>query len=147
MVHGSRPMNLCVHDSSHRLGIVSRLPVALLLLGSILFLSACVAAMPAQSVDGGTGAGTERLSDISEYELPTPEAIIVPDVKAVVNTVGSRANVRTGPALDSPIIAKALPGDEFTCSGRATMVNGGKSVACAVRRMPRAKRLNPPGCR
>lgn len=92
----------------------------MLVLSVALLVSACVAAMPAAEVPADeVGAVNERLSDLSEFDLPTPEAIIVPDVTAIVNTEGSRANVRTGPNLDSPIIAKALPGDEFSILGES----------------------------
>ena len=97
---------------------VLRAVVAVGALATVLMLSACVAPVPVPEAAGNvTGAGSARLSELSSFELPTPEAIIVPDVNAVVNTEGSRANVRTGPALDAPIIAKALPGDEFTILG------------------------------
>ena len=105
-------------------------------IGAILMLaltvSACVASVPLSESSGEVpGVGGERLSDLSNYQLPTPEAIIVPDVSAVVNTEGSRANVRTGPALDAPIIAKALPGDEFTILGSSD--DGEWWEVCCVR--------------
>ena len=130
MSRDGRSLNPSVQRSSRRASVVVRFAMFLLVLGTVLFLSACVAAVPAPDA-GGTSAGAERLSDISEYELPTPEAIIVPDVKAVVNTEGSRANVRTGPALDSPVIAKALPRDEFTVLGQSE--DGDWWEICCVR--------------
>lgn len=85
-----------------------------------LVVSACTYATPASlQIDDQFSADNERLSPITKFDLPTPEATIVPDVSAVVNTVGSRANVRSGPALDSEIVAKALPGDEFTVIGES----------------------------
>ncbi len=49
---------------------------------------------------------------------------------ATINTEGSRANVRTGP-MDSPIIAKANPGDEFKVIGRSD--DGEWWQVCCVR--------------
>ncbi len=87
---------------------------------AVLALSACAAVAPAPVEEGlEFSANNARLSPITKYDLPTPEPVIVPDVTAVVNTVGSRANVRSGPALDSKIIAKALPGDSFTVVGES----------------------------
>jgi hypothetical protein len=93
-------------------------------------LSACVTTIPAQPA-GETGASAARLSDIADYSLPDPEAVIVPDVTAVINTEGSRANVRTGPELDAPIVAKADPGDEFKVIGSSE--DGEWWQVCCVR--------------
>lgn len=59
------------------------------------------------------------LEDISIYDLPTPEPVELSDVQAVVITEGSRANIRSGPSLDAPIVAKALPGDNFQVLGKS----------------------------
>jgi len=98
----------------------------------VVTANACVSSVPLSESSGElSGVGSGRLSDLANFDLPTPEAIIVPDVSAVVNTEGSRANVRTGPALDAPIIAKALPGDEFTILGSSE--DGEWWEVCCVR--------------
>ena len=94
-------------------------------------LGACVTTIPAQPAAETDASSVAQLSDISEYSLPDPEAVIVPDVTATINTEGSRANVRTGPELDSPIIAKANPGDEFKVIGRSD--DGEWWQVCCVR--------------
>ncbi len=84
-------------------------------------LSACTMPAPAQqpsTSDTPTPANT-RLTDISDYALPTAQPVIVPDVSALVTTEGARANVRSGPALDSPIVAKANPGDAYKVTGKS----------------------------
>ncbi len=95
-----------------------------------LALSACVTTLPTTPADEA-GATDTRLADLAGFKLPEPEAVIVPDVNAVVNTEGSRANVRTGPELDSPIIAKANPGDEFKVTGKSA--DGEWYQVCCVR--------------
>ena len=91
---------------------------AMLGMAALMSLSACVAASPlAEHMESESSTGNSRLSAITKYDLPTPEAVIVPNVKAVVNTVGSRANVRSGPSTRSSIVAKALPGEEYTVIG------------------------------
>jgi hypothetical protein len=88
------------------------------------FLSACVTAMPAAGSAESNAAqlqpvSDERITDIADYTLPTPEPVIMPDVSAEVITEDARANIRSGPALDAPIVAKADPGDTFQVIGRS----------------------------
>lgn len=101
-----------------------RRPVAqvVLVMLSGLFLSACVTTIPAaegsnspvqQAVSG------QRITDIANYNLSTPEPVIVPDVTAQIITEDARANIRSGPALEAPIVAKADPGDTFQVTGRS----------------------------
>lgn len=85
-----------------------------------LFLTACVTAVPvAESSSLPAETTNQRISDIANFNIPTPEPVIVADVTAVIITEDARANVRSGPALDAPIVAKANPGDEFQVSGRS----------------------------
>lgn len=90
--------------------------VSLVVVGVIL--AGCVAAVPVDGV-ARTGPVTERISDIGNATLPNPAPVIVPDVTALVITEGSRANIRSGPSLDAPIVAKANPGDTFPVTGRS----------------------------
>lgn len=94
--------------------------LSLVLLAAWL-LSGCVAAVPvAQSADlTQAPVGGERLTDIADIDLPTPPPVIVPDVSAVIITEDARANVRSGPAIDAPIVAKANPGDSFEVTGKS----------------------------
>lgn len=91
----------------------------LTLLGGLL-LSACVTAIPvAESNSQPTVVPGQHISDIDSFTLATPAPVIVPDVTAEVITEDARANVRSGPALDAPIVAKANPGDSFQVTGRS----------------------------
>jgi len=97
-------------------------PVTFLLLAllSSLFLNACVTALPAaQSVSQPTPKPGQHISDIANYTIPTPAPVIVPDVTANIITEDARANIRSGPAIDAPIVAKANPGDTFKVTGKS----------------------------
>ncbi len=87
----------------------------------VLLLSACVATLPAETSEAvATGAvQNERLESIADYTLPTPEPLITAEVSAVISTEGSRANIRSGPSLDAPIVAKANPGDTYSVTGQS----------------------------
>ena len=102
-----------------------------LVLGA-LFLSACVAPMPAtEGPPQPVPPSDERITDIANIALPTPAPVIVPDVTATINTEGSRANVRSGPSLDAPIVAKADPGSQFQVTGSSA--DGEWLQICCVR--------------
>lgn len=101
------------------LGKAHALPVLAVVM-SAFFLSACVTAVPvAESASQPAPVPDQRISDIANFTLSTPEPVIVPDVSAEIITEDSRANVRSGPALDAPIVAKADPGDVFQVTGRS----------------------------
>jgi hypothetical protein len=86
----------------------------------LLVFAGCAAPLPTQDpATANTVASDARLTDISNYVLVTPEAEEVVEATGRVITEGSRANVRTGPGLDAPIIAKANPGDTFQVIGRS----------------------------
>lgn len=92
--------------------------VVLSLLLAAWLLSGCVSAIPAAPSAEAPATGA-RLTDIDDVNLPTPPPVIVPDVTAVVITEDARANVRSGPAIDAPIVAKADPGKDFQVTGRS----------------------------
>lgn len=50
--------------------------------------------------------------------LPTPEALPTLDVQAIVDTGNQRANVRSGPGTEFPIVAKGQPDTVFDVVGR-----------------------------
>lgn len=94
-----------------------RLVWVCMVIGALL-LTACATTVPAPENSTETSESSDdRLSDIGDVALPTPDPLIVPDVSAVVVTEGSRANIRSGPSLDAPIVAKANPGDTFEITG------------------------------
>lgn len=109
---------------------------AVLLVGVLgLFIFAgCVqgVAIPADPAEIGESTPSDgRLLELSAVTLPDPEPIIIPEVTAVVITEGSRANVRSGPELNAPIVARANPGDEFQVIGRSE--NGEWYQVCCIR--------------
>ncbi|MCB0060812.1 MAG: SH3 domain-containing protein [Caldilineaceae bacterium] len=53
------------------------------------------------------------VTSIDNYAVPTPVPTAEPDTTVVVNTVGARANIRSGPGLDFPIVGKGNPGAAF----------------------------------
>ncbi|MEX1020999.1 MAG: SH3 domain-containing protein [Litorilinea sp.] len=104
------------------------------LLMGLLILSGCVQGIPvpdAAASDETTAATDARLQDISSGDLDNPEPVLIPEVTAIVNTEGSRANVRSGPELNAPIVAKANPGDEFQVIGMSA--DGEWLQICCIR--------------
>lgn len=97
--------------------------VALGLFVMVLVLAGCAQGLPlpeqeaAAASDVPETATDSRLRDISAADLEDPEPVLIPEVTALVITEGSRANVRSGPELNAPIVAKANPGDEFQVTG------------------------------
>jgi hypothetical protein len=91
------------------------LVAAILIFG--VFLSGCQTSMPLQGfVTPETSSATgEYVSDLSDFVLPTPTPTpeIDPDDYVVVSTGGARANLRSGPGLDFPIVGKGYPGDAY----------------------------------
>lgn len=59
------------------------------------------------------------VKNINEYALPQPTPTTAPDTTVVVNTNGARANVRSGPGLNFPIVAKAQPNAAFQVRSRS----------------------------
>lgn len=59
------------------------------------------------------------VKDINDYRLPSPTPTPEPGTTVVVNTNGSRANVRSGPGMNFPIIAKAQPNEAFEVRSRS----------------------------
>lgn len=116
---------------AHALPAVRRLTIYTVLLMGSLVLAACVAVQPAaESAQVGQG-GVARIGELGGATLPNPAPVIVPDVTARVITEGSRANVRSGPSLDAPIVAKANPGDTFEVTGKSA--DGEWWQICCVR--------------
>lgn len=56
------------------------------------------------------------VADLSNYILPsaTPTTTAKGKTSVVINTGGSRANIRSGPGTNFPIVAKVAPGTAFT---------------------------------
>lgn len=96
------------------------------LLGCSMLLAAC--AMPLPTVAPATTQATISpppdtfgglVLDINDYALPQPTPTVEPDTTVIVNTNGARANVRSGPGLNFPIVAKAQPNDVFEVRSRS----------------------------
>ena len=59
------------------------------------------------------------VKNINDYLLPSPTPTPEPGTTVVVNTNGSRANVRSGPGLSFPIVGKAQPNEAFEVRSRS----------------------------
>ncbi len=102
-----------------------RLPILLLLLGAF-FLTACAVQLPnANSSAAPTNSNPPPdtfgglVKNINEYTLPRVTPTAEPGTTVVVNTNGARANVRSGPGLNFPIVAKAQPSETFEVRSRS----------------------------
>lgn len=86
----------------------------------VIAVSGCAGGSPFQGVpQEQVSLPAGSLEDISNYDLPQSTQAEDPEATAVVITEGSRANVRSGPGLGFPIVAKALPGDTFEVLGKS----------------------------
>jgi len=102
-----------------------RLSILLLLLGGLL-LVACTAQMPSL-ITSPTQSNSSPppdtfdglLQDMNDYALPRPTPTPKPGTTVAVNTNGARANVRSGPGLNFPIVAKAQPNAVFEVRSRS----------------------------
>jgi hypothetical protein len=111
-------------DPNHTVRYNSRLWIAAALLLSVLFLLACTAP---NGLTLATAAGTPQgysgvVESVLKYSmpvLPTPAPTEEAPLQVVINTGGSRANIRSAPGLNSEIVAKANPGDLFTVVGKS----------------------------
>jgi len=111
------------------LQLKSALPIKFLLtvlLWSIAFIATGCIASPTQATIPQPTAGTSTpdsfngaVADIADYALPTPVPTAEVKPSVVVNTEGSRANIRSGPGTNAPIIGKGNPGDAFEVVGRS----------------------------
>lgn len=97
---------------------------------SLLFGGALLAgcAMPLPNVNPATAQSTISpppdtfgglVKNINDYALPSPPPTPEPGTTVVVNTNGSRANVRSGPGMNFPIIGKAQPNEAFAVRSRS----------------------------
>lgn len=59
------------------------------------------------------------VTSIGDYVLPTPVPTPEAETTVIVNTNGARANIRSGPGLNFPIIGKGLPGQAFQVVSRS----------------------------
>ena len=111
-----------------RIGVptfTKRLSILLLLL-SCLLLAACTAQMPsliASPAQSNSSPPPDTfdglLQNINDYALPRPTPTPEPGTTVAVNTNGARANVRSGPGLNFPIVAKAQPNTVFEVRSRS----------------------------
>lgn len=126
------PQKSSHHDLRSKLRSAPMVIVALLLL---LLVSGCVnlpldqlqfnvpsvdsAAEEAVTINPPPDDFGGLVTSIDLYALPTPQPTTVPSTTVIVNTVGARANIRSGPGLDFPIVAKGNPGDGFEVLSRS----------------------------
>lgn len=105
---------------------VKHLLFLLLLLGGAV-LAGCAMQLPTTTTPSTAQATISPPPDtfgglvknINDYLLPTPVPTPEPGTTVVVNTNGSRANVRSGPGLNFPIVAKAQPNEVFEVRSRS----------------------------
>lgn len=115
------------HDSNMRNGVLvfQKRHVVLFLLCCI-WLAGCAVQLPSTlpapaqatiSPPPDTFGGLVK--DINQYAPPQPTPTTAPNTTVVVNTDGARANVRSGPGLNFPIVAKAQPNEAFQVRSRS----------------------------
>jgi len=107
----------------------SALPTKLLLpllLWGIAFIATGCIVSPTQSAVQPAVAGTSTpdsfngvVADIADYAVPTPVPTAEVKASVVVNTDGARANIRSAPGTNAPIIGKGNPGDAFEVVGKS----------------------------
>lgn len=86
----------------------SRVLSGLLWVTLALLLSACAVNAPAApAATAQNDAFNGAIENVAGYVLPLPTPTVEPDLAVVVNTDGARANIRSGPGTDFPIIGKA----------------------------------------
>ncbi len=80
----------------------------------LLLLSACSfntpstnSTVPQVSAFGGV------IDDLNGYVLPIPTPTVEPDLTVIVDTGGARANIRSGPGTNFPIIGKGNNGEAY----------------------------------
>jgi hypothetical protein len=103
------------------------LPLLLAIALIALLLSACTAAGPLQ-ITGGTPSPEQTyggaIESVLGFQMP---AVVVPtatpepeeQLQVIVDTAGSRANIRSGPGLDAAIIDKGDPGTAYNVIGKS----------------------------
>ena len=93
----------------------------------VVVLAGCTTAGPFQLAVGTPSAEQTyggAIESVLGYQMPVtaqPTATPEPDnqLQVIVNTSGSRANIRSGPGLDAAIIDKADPGTAFPVVGKS----------------------------
>ena len=104
-------------------------PLPLILAAALLTLlvAGCTAAGPLQiavgtpSADQTYGGAIESVLGFQMPVVAAPTATPEPNdqLQVIINTAGSRANIRSGPGLDAPIIDKADPGSAYPVVGKS----------------------------
>ena len=97
--------------------------VAALLVG-LLLVAGCTATGGAFPIAGASTAQQDfggAVASVLEYRLPATPTPVAQDeqLQVIVDTGGSRANIRSAPALDASIIGKADAGDSFDVLGKS----------------------------
>ena len=90
------------------------------LFGATFLLSACISDVSVDKLRNAADRSIDgRLSEIAQSALPSPTVMPQFDIMALVNTKGARANLRSGPGLEFPIVDKANPNAAFEVVGRS----------------------------
>jgi hypothetical protein len=83
---------------------------------ALVVLASCTANPTVQGAEAEAAqpdAFNGAIANLSDYIVPRPTPTQKPELSVIVNTQGSRANVRSGPGTNFPIIGKANPNDAF----------------------------------
>ena len=94
----------------------------------VMILAGCVVQAPSSTIPGASTTTNTitntvpalpdnfngAVEDITNYAFPTPAPTSVAKLSVVVSAGGSRANVRSGPGTNFPIVSKAESGAAFT---------------------------------
>jgi hypothetical protein len=98
-----------------RLGLWLGLLLAFVALAGCTIPAVIPSAVPAPQPDAFNGA----IADLDDYAIPTPAPTVEPELTVIVDTAGSRANLRGGPGANFPIIGKANPDEAFEVIARS----------------------------
>jgi hypothetical protein len=100
------------------------------LLISTLLLAACAISPPLSGAANGQGdAFNGAIADLNDYILPTPEPTTEPELTVIVDTGGARANIRSGPGTEFPIVGKANSNQALKVLSRSED-NGWWQICC-----------------
>jgi hypothetical protein len=117
--------SVSLYPQRHLWGLFVLLSFSLLLSACVLppvgELAANVQQQPAASTTAEPPPDTfgGLVTSIGNYAVPTPVPTAEASSTVIVNTNGARANIRSGPGLNFPIVAKGNPGDAFEVIGRS----------------------------
>lgn len=114
------------HHAQRLLSLRSARPLwmTVALLAGLLLVAGCTATGGAFPIAAGSATQQNfggAIDTVLEYRLPATPTPAAPEeqLQVIVDTVGSRANIRSAPAIDAEIIGKADPGQAFDVLGKS----------------------------